>query len=129
MTELNDLTLELQGYEEEVANSQFLRPRAELPVCYTIKNLSIKVNANVIFGDLDTKIGNILNKLPELETFFVTKLTTDLMKFITRSNLKIKTVKFKRVEEGTLVEYQQMRQTQPNIYREIQFINVILSIK
>lgn len=114
-------TLNLEKYSNHSSSFEV----DENSVKHTIKHLSIKTDMSFGFNSqrFNRNVKKLLNAFPELETFYVTKLTSELMKFIADTNWKMKTVKFSVIEEGTLEEYEQMRQTQAlNINRDIQFI-------
>lgn len=109
-------TLELHDFIVESFNEAG-RP---LPVNKSIKKLSISFDIDVAFDmdGLNAALKIILKACPSLETFFITHLTSEVMRFISCTNLKLKSLKFDEIEGGTLEEYEQMRQ---GINREIQF--------
>jgi hypothetical protein len=95
------------------------------PVNTMIKNLSLELEVvydpppALVFFELATKL---LTAVPELETFYVTELTTNLMMFAAANNFKLKQMKYESIEEGTLEKYEEMCQGEGVVNRDIKFI-------
>jgi hypothetical protein len=88
-----------------------------------IKNLSLKNDQLDKLHFIDSA-EKLLAALPELETFFITKLSTDLMMFVAANNLKVKQVKYSSIDDRTLEKYEEMCQGDGNVNRDIKFIQI-----
>jgi hypothetical protein len=87
-----------------------------------IKHLSLKFD---VYLDPPVFLGcakKLLTAVPELETFYVTKLSTDLMMFVAGNSLKLKQMKYESIEEETLGKYEEMCQGEGVVNRDIKFI-------
>lgn len=110
----------------EYINNGFCRVRrdASYPENKSIKHLSIEPVRDISFkeGEMKMTARKLLRATPEVETLYVYSLDPEFIRFIAETNLKMKTVKYTEVWKDTFEEYEDMKQTQPNINRDIQFI-------
>jgi hypothetical protein len=122
-------TLEFENCEVEVyyyPDSDDEADNGGFEVNTMIKNLSLKF---VVCDEFNPPPFTLLAKkllaaVPEIETFYVTELTKDLMMFVAANNLKVKQMKYGSIEEGTLEKYEEMCQGGGVVNRDVKFIVV-----